>query len=114
MEIFLAAYAYALQQQKRNSAYNLLVFDFGGGTFDVTIFEVNQGHLRQLAIDGDVQLGGHDIDQLLRKHIADSVKTKHGIDLLANKRKAQTLLSQCIKMKEALTTDEEYEYNFIL
>ena len=94
--------------------YKILVFDFGGGTFDVTILEVNQGHLKQLAIDGDVQLGGYDIDQLLRKHVADSVKAKHGIDLLANKRKAQTWLRQCVEMKEALTTDDAYEYDFIL
>ena len=83
-----------------------MVYDFGGGTFDVTVLEVNQGHLKQLAIDGDVQLGGRDIDYQLRKHIADKVKSQHGIDLLANKRTAHKLLQHCEKKKIGLTTSD--------
>ena len=108
MMLFLAAYAYVFEQHKRSDVYKLLVYDFGGGTFDVTILEVNQGHLKQLAIDGNVQLGGRDIDQELRKHIANKVKAKHGKDLLANKRLAQKLLQQCEKKKIALTTNDKF------
>ena len=87
----------------------MLVYDFGGGTFDVTLLEVDQGHIKQLAIDGDNQLGGRDINQLLQKYVADSVNKQHGIDLLADKRKAQLLLHHCVDMKEALTTADAYE-----
>ena len=87
----------------------MLVYDFGGGTFDVTILEVNRRNLKQLAIDGDVQLGGRDIDELLRKYVADGVKKQYGIDLLKNKRSAQKLLRHCEEMKEALTTNDGSE-----
>ena len=58
----------------------LLVYDLGGGTFDVTLLRLAPGDIRALATDGDVQLGGHDWDLRLVNHVAESFKQAHGVD----------------------------------
>ena len=59
----------------------LLVYDLGGGTFDVSVAQVENGVVEIMASHGDTQLGGDDFDQLLLDHICDSFKQKHGVDL---------------------------------
>jgi molecular chaperone DnaK len=62
----------------------LLVYDFGGGTFDVSIVQQQQGVVEVLSSHGDTQLGGDDFDDLLLKHVCDRFQEEHGIDLRGN------------------------------
>src|ERR1700719_3113645 len=62
----------------------LLVYDLGGGTFDVSIVQAQEGVVEVLASHGDTQLGGDDFDELLLAHVCDQFQEKHGIDLRAN------------------------------
>jgi molecular chaperone DnaK len=62
----------------------MLVYDLGGGTFDVSIVQSQEGVIEVLASHGDTQLGGDDFDELLLKHVCDQFQTDHGIDLRAN------------------------------
>src|SRR5262249_53413916 len=62
----------------------LLVYDLGGGTFDVSIVQAQEGVVEVLASHGDTQLGGDDFDDLLLKHICDKFAAEHGIDLREN------------------------------
>src|SRR5437773_2256720 len=62
----------------------MLVYDLGGGTFDVSIVQVQEGVVEVLASHGDTQLGGDDFDDLLVKYICDRFQDEHGIDLRAN------------------------------
>src|SRR5262249_19244112 len=61
-----------------------LVYDLGGGTFDVSVVQAQEGVIEVLASHGDTQLGGDDFDDLLFKHICDKFQEEHGIDLRAN------------------------------
>ena len=106
----LAAYAYGYDRQgmKRNDVYKMVVYDFGGGTFDVSILEVKDDFLKHLAIDGDIQLGGRDIDDLLRDYADNEIKRLYQKNLLDldNVRNAQKLLQMCEQWKKDLTTFE--------
>ena len=62
----------------------MLVYDLGGGTFDVSIVQAQEGVVEVLASHGDTQLGGDDFDDLLLKHVCDRFQQEHGIDLRAN------------------------------
>jgi len=62
----------------------LLVYDLGGGTFDVSIVQAQEGVVEVLASHGDTQLGGDDFDDLLLSHVCDWFQTEHGVDLRAN------------------------------
>src|SRR5947209_16926347 len=62
----------------------MLVYDLGGGTFDVSIVQAQEGVIEVLSSHGDTQLGGDDFDDLLLKHVADKFQAEHGIDLRAN------------------------------
>lgn len=62
----------------------MLVYDLGGGTFDVSIVQAQEGVVEVLASHGDTQLGGDDFDDLLLKHVCDQFQQEHGIDLRAN------------------------------
>ncbi len=90
----------------------LLVYDLGGGTFDVSVAQVENGVVEVMASHGDTQLGGDDFDQLLLDHICESFKNKHGIDL----REAATSKARVLRAAEeakkrlsfdAVTTVEE-------
>src|SRR5207253_8451763 len=62
----------------------MLVYDLGGGTFDVSIVQAQEGVVEVLASHGDTQLGGDDFDELLLQHACDQFQNEHGIDLRAN------------------------------
>ena len=83
------------------------MFDFGGGTFDVSVLEVNNGRFETRYIKGDANLGGRDLDILLRDYCAKEIKTRWKRDCLANKLTAQKLLDKCEEMKVALSTLRE-------
>src|SRR5438105_4454577 len=62
----------------------MLVYDLGGGTFDVSIVQQQEGVVEVLSSHGDTQLGGDDFDDLLLKHVCDGFQQEHGVDLRAN------------------------------
>lgn len=66
---------------KSSKQEKLLVYDLGGGTFDVSIVQMESGVIEVLASQGDTQLGGDDFDQLLLNHVADAFEQEHGVDL---------------------------------
>src|SRR5215813_9854631 len=69
---------------RQRDLQRMLVYDLGGGTFDVSIGEVQDGVVEVLASHGDTQLGGDDFDDLLLKHVCDKFQQEHNIDLRAN------------------------------
>jgi molecular chaperone DnaK len=81
----------------------VLVYDLGGGTFDVTLLTLQPGDVRTLATDGDVQLGGHDWDLRLLDHVADSFQEAHGADPRDDPRAATRLYREVIEAKHTLS-----------
>uniref|UniRef100_A0AC35G5Q9 Heat shock protein 70 n=1 Tax=Panagrolaimus sp. PS1159 TaxID=55785 RepID=A0AC35G5Q9_9BILA len=102
-----AAYAYGFDNKEYNNQ-NILVFDFGGGTFDVLVIEINNGIFTEKSPHGDTQLGGRDIDTILVNHFIEILKKEYGCDEL-NERKRQKLLKQCVKLKKELSGAHEAE-----
>ena len=74
-----AALAYGLENKKDET---IAVFDFGGGTFDISVLEVGEGVVEVKATNGDTHLGGDDLDHVLIKWIVDEFKRDQGIDLM--------------------------------
>ena len=83
---------------------NVLVYDLGGGTFDVTVMEVGQKRFRAIATDGDMRLGGQDWDQRLIDHVAQNFKNNFGIDPTEDSTAMGKLLRDCKEAKETLST----------
>ncbi len=82
----------------------LLVYDLGGGTFDVSVVQAQEGVVEVLASHGDTQLGGDDFDDLLLKHVCDKFQTEHGIDLRANLVAKARVLRAVEAAKRALSS----------
>ncbi len=83
----------------------LLVYDLGGGTFDVSVAQVENGVVEIMASHGDTQLGGDDFDQLLLDHICESFKTKYGIDLRETPTSKARVLRAAEDAKKRLSFD---------
>src|SRR3954452_15879272 len=83
----------------------LLVYDLGGGTFDVSIAQVEQGVVEILASQGDTHLGGDDFDQRLLDFVCDRFQTKHGLDLRESPVARSRLLRAVEDAKKQLSTD---------
>ena len=83
---------------------HLIVYDLGGGTFDVSIVRMEQGVVEVLSSKGDTQLGGDDFDQLLAKHVADIFLTEHGFDLMSESTTRWRLMQTCERAKCELST----------
>ena len=81
----------------------VMVYDLGGGTFDVTVMEINGREFRTIATDGDMQLGGHDWDMRLVDHVAEQFLKEHGVDPREDPDARGRLLSDCNSAKETLT-----------
>src|SRR5947208_11142656 len=81
----------------------MLVYDLGGGTFDVSIVQPQEGVIEVLSSHGDTQLGGDDFDDLLLKHVADRFQDEHGIDLRANLATKARLLRAAEAAKRQLS-----------
>lgn len=96
-----AALAYGLDKKH---AHTILVFDFGGGTFDVSILELSDGVFEVKSTAGDNQLGGDDIDQKIIDYLVSEFKKKEGIDLTKDKIAMQRLKDESEKVKIELST----------
>jgi heat shock protein 5 len=97
-----AAIAYGLD--KKSKEQNILVYDLGGGTFDVSILTIDEGVFEVLATNGDTHLGGEDFDQRIMSHFIKLVNKKHKIDLSKNKRSMAKLRRETEKAKRALSS----------
>ena len=76
--------AYGLD--KKNQEQNVLVYDLGGGTFDVSVLTIDNGVFEVLATSGDTHLGGEDFDQRVTEHFAKKFQKAHGVDLTKDDR----------------------------
>lgn len=88
-----------------------LVYDLGGGTFDVTVVRYTPTHFQVLATDGDVHLGGIDWNDRLLDHVAEAFKAKHGIDVRESPATVQVLRNDCDLAKMALSEQNEVQIN---
>ena len=84
-------------------AEQVLVYDLGGGTFDVTVLQISGNSFRTLATDGDVQLGGKDFDERLVDHLAEGFLAQHGVDPRADSQDAAQLWLDAQEAKHALS-----------
>ncbi|PWT93991.1 MAG: molecular chaperone DnaK, partial [Blastocatellia bacterium] len=103
-----AALAYGLDKKKDET---IAVFDFGGGTFDISILEVGEGVVEVKSTNGDTHLGGDDIDEKLIEWIIDEFKKDQGIDLSTDKMALQRLKEAAEKAKIELSSTMETEIN---
>jgi molecular chaperone DnaK len=103
-----AALAYGLDKKKDET---IAVFDFGGGTFDISILEVGEGVVEVKSTNGDTHLGGDDIDEALIKWIIEEFKKDQGIDLSNDKMALQRLKESAEKAKIELSSTMETEIN---
>jgi molecular chaperone DnaK len=103
-----SALAYGLDKKKDET---ILVFDLGGGTFDVSVLEVGEGVVEVKATNGDTHLGGDDWDDVLAEHIASEFKREQGIDLHNDRQALQRLKEAAEKAKVELSTMMETDVN---
>jgi molecular chaperone DnaK len=103
-----AALAYGLD---RKSNERILVFDLGGGTFDVSVLEVGDGVFEVLSTSGDTHLGGDDFDKVIVDYLAASFKSNEGIDLRQDKQALQRLTEAAEKAKIELSSAGQSEIN---
>ena len=97
-----AAIAYGLD--KNSEERNILIFDLGGGTFDVSLLSIDDGVFEVKATSGDTHLGGEDFDNILMKYFIDEFKRKNKIDISDNKRALRRLKTACEKAKRSLSS----------
>ena len=98
-----ASLAYGIDKQSDDDI-NILVFDLGGGTLDVTIMEFGDGVFEVQSTSGDTQLGGTDMDNAILKYLADEFKKTDGIDLMEDDQAVQRLREAAEKAKIELST----------
>ncbi|RWW55875.1 hypothetical protein BHE74_00037449 [Ensete ventricosum] len=100
-----AAIAYGLD--KKGGEKNILVFDLGGGTFDVSILSIDNGVFEVLATNGDTHLGGEDFDQRIMEYFIKLIKKKHGKDISKDNRALGKLRRECERAKRALSNQHQ-------
>ncbi|ATL31894.1 molecular chaperone DnaK [Streptomyces formicae] len=103
-----AALAYGLD---KGDDQTVLVFDLGGGTFDVSLLEMGDGVIEVKATNGDTQLGGDDWDQRIVEHLVRQFKNGHGVDLAKDKMALQRLREGAEKAKIELSSSSETDIN---
>ena len=103
-----AALAYGLDKKSNE---RILVFDLGGGTFDVSVLEVGDGVFEVLSTSGDTHLGGDDFDKVIVDHLAETFKSNEGIDLRQDKQALQRLTEAAEKAKIELSNATQSEIN---
>ena len=104
-----AALAYGLD--KMDSNHKILVYDLGGGTFDVSILELGDGVFEVLSTNGDTKLGGDDFDEKIMNYIADTFKAENGVDLRQDKMALQRLKEASEKAKIELSSSMQTNIN---
>ena len=97
-----AAIAYGLD--KKEGEKNILVFDLGGGTFDVSLLTIDNGVFEVVSTNGDTHLGGEDFDQRVMDHFIKLYKKKNGKDIRKDNRAVQKLRREVEKAKRALSS----------
>jgi L1 cell adhesion molecule like protein len=101
-----AAIAYGLDK-KSEKEKNILIFDLGGGTFDVSILNIEEGIFEVKATAGDTHLGGEDFDSRLVKHFVQEFKRKHKHDITDNPRALRRLRTACERAKRTLSASTQ-------
>lgn len=96
-----AAMAYGMD---KHGEQNVLVFDLGGGTFDVTVVTIDDGVFQVLSTNGDTHLGGSDFDQSVMKYYIDLIRTRDGKDISKDNRALQKLRKEVERVKRALSS----------
>ena len=99
-----AAIAYGLDKKTEK---NILVYDLGGGTFDVSLLTIDNGVFEVVATNGDTHLGGEDFDQRVMQHFMKIFEKKHGKDMTKDKRSIQKLRREVEKTKRALSSTHQ-------
>merc|ERR1719357_457943 len=97
-----AAIAYGLDKADQEEQ-NVLIFDLGGGTFDVSLLTIDEGVFEVMATAGDTHLGGEDFDNALVDHCTKDFKRKHKKDMTSNARSMRRLRTQCEQAKRTLS-----------
>ena len=100
-----AAVAYGMDKSGEES--NVLVYDLGGGTFDVTLLTVDNGIFEVLATNGDTHLGGEDFDQRVMQYFIKMMKKKSNVDISRNKRALQKLRKEVERVKRSLSPQQQ-------
>ncbi len=103
-----AALSYGLDNE---SEQKIMVYDLGGGTFDVSIIEIGDGVIEVLATAGDNKLGGDDFDDVITKYMLDDFKNKEGVDLSGDKMAMQRLKEAAEKAKKELSSSTTTNIN---
>ena len=104
-----AALAYGLEKGSEDET--ILVFDLGGGTFDVSVLEIGDGVFEVKSTHGDTELGGDDWDQRIIKWLVDQFKAAHGVDLSQDRMAAQRLQEAAEKAKIELSQTQSTQIN---
>ena len=104
-----ASLAYGLD--KDESSHKILVYDLGGGTFDVSVLELGDGVFQVLATNGDTKLGGDDFDEVLLNYLADEFAKENGVDLRSDKMALQRLKEAAEKAKKELSSAQTTNVN---
>jgi len=102
-----AAIAYGLDKKKGANECNVLIFDLGGGTFDVSILTIEEGIFEVKSTAGDTHLGGEDFDNRMVDHFVNEFKRKHKKDLKGNKRALRRLRTACERAKRTLSASAQ-------
>merc|ERR1712045_439105 len=102
-----AAIAYGLDKKKDEKESNVLIFDLGGGTFDVSILSIEGGIFEVKSTAGDTHLGGEDFDNRMVDHFVTEFKRKHKKDLSGNKRALRRLRTACERAKRTLSASAQ-------
>jgi len=97
-----AAFAYGLNEKEGEQT--VMIYDLGGGTFDVTVARINQNEIRVLGSDGNHELGGKDWDDCIARYLASEFLEKYGVDLSSDKEMVESLLVTAENVKKQLTS----------
>jgi molecular chaperone DnaK len=103
-----ASLAFSLDLKRKSV---VMVYDFGGGTIDISILDVQHEVIKVLSTAGDINLGGNDLDIMLTDKIAQEINREHGIDLRADKLAMQRIRDAAENAKKELSALDEYEIN---
>ncbi len=103
-----AALAYGLDNEKEQK---IMVYDLGGGTFDVSIIDIGDGVIEVLSTNGDTHLGGDDVDKLIMDFIINDFKNKEGVDLSGDKMAIQRIKEASEKAKKELSSSTSTDIN---
>lgn len=99
-----AALAYGLDRSKESNEHTVIIYDCGGGTFDVTILTLEDGVFEVKSTAGDTRLGGEDFDHRMAGHLAEEFKRRHSVDITGNYKAQRRLKNACERAKRVLSS----------